>query len=44
MGFEEELVQSIFDIIAGLIHMGELEFDSNPDDEAAILSEEEENM
>lgn len=41
MGFDPENVQTIFDIIAGLIHLGELEFESNADDEAAILSEDE---
>ncbi|CAM9387457.1 unnamed protein product, partial [Sphacelaria rigidula] len=41
MGFDADNVQAIFDIIAGLIHLGELEFESNADDEAAVLSEDE---
>ena len=44
MGFEESSVETIFDIVAGLIHMGELEFEAHDEDESAMLSEEEENL
>lgn len=44
MGFEDSSIQTIFDIVAGLIHLGELEFEAQDEDEAAILSEDEENM
>lgn len=44
MGFDENSMETIFDITAGLIHMGELEFEAQDEDEAAMLSEEEENM
>lgn len=44
MGFDESSVETIFDITAGLIHIGELEFEAQDEDEAAMLSEEEENM
>ncbi|CAM9751488.1 unnamed protein product, partial [Ectocarpus sp. 12 AP-2014] len=44
MGFEDSSIQTIFDIMAGLIHLGELEFEANEEDEAAMLSEEEENQ
>ena len=43
MGFEDSSVQTIFDIMAGLIHLGELEFDSQEEDEAAMLAEDEDN-
>lgn len=42
MGFDEELVSTILDIMAGLIHLGELEFEANAEDEAASLSEDDE--
>lgn len=29
MGFEASSIQTIFDIMAGLIHLGELEFEAN---------------
>lgn len=44
MGFEDDSVRTIFDITAGLIHLGELEFESNAEDEAAVLSEDEDVM
>ncbi|CAM9681789.1 unnamed protein product, partial [Ectocarpus fasciculatus] len=44
MGFEASSIQTIFDIMAGLIHLGELEFEANEEDEAAMLSDEEENQ
>lgn len=44
MGFDPKYVQTIFDIIAGLIHLGELEFEANSEDEAAILSDDEDNV
>ena len=36
-------MQTIFDIMAGLIHLGELEFEAQEEDEAAVLSEDDDN-
>lgn len=45
MGFEEGAVETLFDITAGLVHMGELEFESQEGDEGetVILDDSEEN-
>lgn len=44
MGFDENSIRTIFDIMAGLIHMGELEFEANEQDEAAMLADDEETL
>ncbi|CAM9769459.1 unnamed protein product [Choristocarpus tenellus] len=41
MGFDDERIMTIFDIVAGLIHLGEVEFEANSEDESAKLSEED---
>ena len=41
MTFEDSSVETIFDIVVGLMHMRELEFDArNDEDESALLSSE----
>ena len=41
MTFENSSVETIFDIVVGLMHMRELEFDArNNADESALLSSE----
>ena len=44
MTFEDSSVGTIFDIVVGLIHMRELEFDAHDEDESALLSEKKENL
>ncbi|CAM9710314.1 unnamed protein product, partial [Ectocarpus sp. 8 AP-2014] len=43
MGFEASSIQTIFDIMAGLIHLGELEFEASEEDDAAVLFHEDDN-
>ena len=45
MTFEDSSVETLFDIVVGLIHMRELEFDAhNNEDESALLSEKNGNL
>ncbi|CAM9585491.1 unnamed protein product [Ascophyllum nodosum] len=46
VGFEESDVETLFDVTAGLVHMGELEFEAQEGDEgeAVALADNEDNM